>query len=123
MFAAYLFREWRETRKLSLDDRNARREGYAKQVQMLMTENRALAADMASLRGEYDKYRNNCADETAQLRHDIVTLENRLAGFRRSFATLEISLARFIAQISVGEMPRPETIDTLTTLLERMKTE
>ena len=117
MFAAWWLREWRETRKLSLDDRNARREGYAKQVELLMRENRALGEDIKSLRGQYDDYRVRCEGETDQLRTHIVALENRVTGFRRMFATLQITMARFIAQVMTGELPSQESLKDLTAIL------
>lgn len=90
MFAAYLVREWRETRKLSAEDRLARREGYAKQVEMLLgaqdrdrAENRRLRGDLQSLENTHDEYRRACQEETDQLRGDIRRLEDDLNGYRR----------------------------------------
>jgi hypothetical protein len=121
MFVGWWLKEWRETRKLSLDDRNARREGYAKQVTMLMAENRALGVDLATLRLQHDQYRQAHVAEAEQLRHDIVRLEDRITGFRRTFAQLEISLSRFIARLALGEPPTPESIATLTAILDKVK--
>lgn len=123
MFAGWWLKEWRETRKLSNDDRNARREGYAKQVAALMAENRSLGSDMALLREQHDKYRQACDKETTELRDHIVRLEDRLTGFRRTFATLEISLARFIARMSLGEQVPHETLSSLSAILDRLKTD
>lgn len=86
MFAAWWAREWRETRKLSADDRMARREGYAKQVEMLMGENRSLHSDLATLRSEYDRYRDLCHRENDQLRTMVIKLENDLEAVRRNIA-------------------------------------
>lgn len=83
MFAAWFLKEWRETRKLSADDRLARREGYAKQVESLQKENRALGADLAKLRKEYDDYRHLCQSETDALRQNIIRLEGELSGYKR----------------------------------------
>lgn len=94
MFAAWFLKEWRETRKLSADDRLARREGYAKQVEMLMQENRALAGDLASLRREYDQYRQLCHSETDQLRTMVVRLEDEVAGHKRKVDVQSIEIAR-----------------------------
>lgn len=79
MFAGWFFREWRETRKLSADDRLARRDGYAAQVQMLMTENRLLLADIADVRRQYDEHRKQCIEETNELRQRINDLEKSVS--------------------------------------------
>lgn len=94
MFAAWWLREWRETRKLSADDRLARREGYAKQVELLTTENRNLMADQRALRQEYDQYRTMCHKETDQLRDQVVALENRISGLLRKVADVAVRAAR-----------------------------
>lgn len=94
MFAAWWLREWRETRKLSADDRLARREGYQKQVELLTAENRALMADQRALRSEYDQYRAMCHAETDQLRDQVVHLESRMAGMIRKMADIAVRAAR-----------------------------
>lgn len=94
MFAAWWLREWRETRKLSADDRLARREGYAKQVEYLTSENRNLMDDQRKLREEYDRYRSMCHEETDQLREQVVRLENRVAGLMRKLADIAVRVAR-----------------------------
>lgn len=94
MFAGWLMREWRETRKLSAEDRQARREGYAKQVELLTTENRGLMADQRALREEYDRYRTLCHAETDQLRDQVVALENRISGLLRKVADVAVRAAR-----------------------------
>lgn len=94
MFAAWWLREYRETRKLSADDRLARREGYAKQVELLTAENRNLMADQRALREEYDRYRTMCHAETDQLRNQVVSLENRIAGLMRKIADIAMRAAR-----------------------------
>lgn len=60
MFAIYFIREWRETRKLSLEDRLARRDGYAKQVSGLQVENRELRAEVQRVMDTHDAYRKLC---------------------------------------------------------------
>lgn len=94
MFAGWMLKEWRETRKLSLDDRLARRDGYAKQVEMLMAENRKLGEDMSKLREEYDQYRQLCHRETDQLRGMVMNLENEVAGYKRKRDSHEIDAIR-----------------------------
>lgn len=83
MIAAWMAKEWRETRRLSLDDRNARREGYAKQVENLQDENRDLREDQRKLRDEYENYRKLCHNETDSLRALIVELQGDIAGYKR----------------------------------------
>lgn len=92
MGAAYLAREWRENRKLSAEDRLARREGYEKQVAHLTAENRALAQDMKQLREEYDRYRRLCQEETDQLRQHIISIEHELSGAKRRMDTQAIQM-------------------------------
>lgn len=94
MAAGWLTREWRETRKLSDADKLARREGYAKQVEMLTAENRGLMADQRALREEYDQYRRLCHAETDQLRDQVVSLENKIAGLMRKLADVAVRAAR-----------------------------
>lgn len=94
MFCVYALREYRETRKLSSADRQARREGYETQVQLLTGENRALASDLSQLRVEYDQYRRDCHAENDALRNMIIRLENEVAGFKRRADTLSIEIAK-----------------------------
>lgn len=94
MLAMYGLREWRETRKLSLEDRLARRDGYARQVEMLMDENRSLRGDLSRLHDEYDLYRKMCQEENSQLRQQIRRVEDMIAGLERRVATDAIELAR-----------------------------
>lgn len=94
MAATYSAREWRATRKLSAEDRQARREGFTWQVENLQRENRQLNADLASLRREYDDYRALCHAETDQLRKQVMTLEGDIAGLKRQRATDQVMKAR-----------------------------
>jgi hypothetical protein len=94
MLAAWMLREYRETRKLSTGDRLARREGYARQVENLQTENRNLYGDLSRMRQEHDAYRELCHKETDALRQHVVSLENELAGLKRRFDTRVIYDAR-----------------------------
>lgn len=108
MLAGWLTKEWRESRKLSYDDRQAKREGYAKQVENLQGENRALQSDLSTLRREHDDYRHLCQAETDALRKHIMWLEGELAGFKRRLDAQSISAAR--------EMNAPTTIAKLEQL-------
>lgn len=94
MVAGWMLREYRETRKMTAEDRLARRDGYAKQVELLTKENRALAGDLANLRAEYDKYRRICQTETDQLRGMIIDLERAQLGTVRNVAVESIEIAR-----------------------------
>lgn len=107
MFAGWLAKEWRETRKLSAEDRVARRDGYAKQVEMLMKENRELGVDMRELREEYDLHRRQCQIETDQLRRMVIDLEGKLEGLNRQRASDAIELARLKGQSSDRLPPIP----------------
>ena len=97
IIGGYVINQMRLDRKLSADDRLARRDGYAtqvskltEQVKMLMEENRALLADQAALRREYDDHRKICQMETDQLRRMVVDLETEVAALKRNRAVDEI---------------------------------
>lgn len=94
LIALRYLKEWRETRKLSLDDRLARREGYAKQVENLQNENRALSEDLRELREEYDGHRRQCFAETESLRQDLQRKEQEMVGLFRKVADLSMRLSR-----------------------------
>ncbi len=100
MFAGYLLREWRETRKMSLEDRLARRDGYAKQVEMLMGENRALRSDLTNSIREFRDYRALCHAETDQLRKHIISLESDVEGSKRQRAVDAIEMGRLKSEIN-----------------------
>lgn len=90
----YLVREWRETRKLSAEDRIARRDGYAHQVETLMQENRQQRAEMQTMRREADEYRRICQSENDQLRDEVLNLEHRVVGLTRKLADIAVRAAR-----------------------------
>lgn len=94
LIGGWMLKEWREYRKLSIEDRNARREGYARQVEILLAENRALMEDQRKLREEYDHHRKICQAETDQLRDMIVNLEGEVQGLKRRVATDAIEIMR-----------------------------
>lgn len=96
MLAAWFIREWRETRKLSTDDRQARREGYAKQVESLQVENRNLRDDLIDAERRHDDYRHACQRETDQLRGEIRGLEDMVAGLKRQIDAHASSLGRVL---------------------------
>lgn len=94
LVAGFIGKEWRETRKLSLEDRMARRDGYAKQVENLQKENRDLRADMTAAETRHDEYRRLCHAETDALRQNIIRLEGEVAGFKRRIDMQGMELAR-----------------------------
>lgn len=94
LIGGWMLKEWREYRKLSIEDRNARRDGYARQVEILLGENRALMEDQRKLREEYDHHRKICQAETDQLREMIVNLEGEVQGLKRRVATDALEILR-----------------------------
>lgn len=94
MGVAFFAREWRETRKLSADDRQARREGYAEQVKSLRSENRALRKELAVDREEHTEYRRLCQAETDQLRRQVVALEDEVTGLKRELSAHSVAEIR-----------------------------
>lgn len=105
-------KEWRLNRALSLDDREARRAGFIKQLDHVNKAHHDLLADFSKLRTEYDQYRHACHAEQDSLRGQIVGLEHELAGFRRRLDSLSIWLAR--AGINVPA----ELVDHVASIIE-----
>lgn len=95
----YFAREYRETRKLSSDDRQARREGFAAHVESLQGENRSLRSDLFDLRREYDDYRRLCQHETNQLRDEVRHLEDKVVGLNRRLDSQASALGRQIHDV------------------------
>jgi hypothetical protein len=94
MFGGWLVSQWIETRRLSLEDRLARREGYEKQVADLAKENRALRDELSLFRREHEDYRKLCHDETDSLRRQVVTLQNEITGLMRQSSAHAVAVAR-----------------------------
>lgn len=94
MFMIYLLREWRETRKLSAEDRQARREGYARQVSDLTEENRKQRLELHEVQKQFDEYRKLCRLETDQLREEIRGLQDEITGMKRQEAGLHAAANR-----------------------------
>jgi septal ring factor EnvC (AmiA/AmiB activator) len=102
--------EYRALRKLPLDQRQANREGFAAQVELLQKqlagsdeENRRTRVEIRQLRNDYDRYRRLCHDETHQLRQQIIRLEDDLAGYRRQRDTATLHNIRQGGQPPVGD--------------------
>lgn len=72
----------------------ARREGYAKQVEQLMEENRNLRGDLVAMEKLHNDYRVLCHAETDQLRSQVVSLEDQIAGLMRKLADVAVRAAR-----------------------------
>lgn len=96
MFSIYFLREWRETRKLSLEDRLARRDGYAKQVTGLQVENRELRAEVQRVMEAHDAYRKLCHAETDQLRRQLISMADELQGYKRQLADQMLRLTHLV---------------------------
>jgi hypothetical protein len=111
MFGIYLLREWRETRKLSAEDRLARREGYAKQVENLQVENRRLRGDLSEAEKRHTEYRHACQRETDQMRGEIRGLEDQVTGFKRRLDAQAQTLGRAM----LGTIDAPSSSDRLRT--------
>ena len=84
MFFAWWIREWRETRKLSSSDRLARRDGYARQVESLMAENRLLREDLRKLERQHHEYRRQCVAENDDLRKELCLTKGQLEEIKAS---------------------------------------
>jgi predicted RNase H-like nuclease (RuvC/YqgF family) len=106
LMTGHYVREWNASRKLSMEDRQAKREGYAAQVAQLMAENRALAADQKALRDEYNLYRRHCQEETDELRREnrqesealrteIIRLRSIIEEYRARTSALTTMLAEY----------------------------
>lgn len=119
LFAGWLLREYRETRKLSSADRQARREGFSAQVDQLADENRDLRGDLRALREEYDRYRSMCQTETDGLRGQIIKLEFDMAGLRRRADTLARDVAQLVSDGRTELQPLIDRFDAATMLREK----
>lgn len=89
-----LIKAHQDERKLSLEDKQANREGFTKQVESLQEEVSSLRTENRELRKEYDAHRRLCTIETEQLRDEIVRLEGVLAGMFRKVAAVALKLTR-----------------------------
>jgi hypothetical protein len=96
MFAAYLIREWRESRKMTTEDRQAKREGFSKQVELLQAENRKLREDLVRNENLHDDYRHACQMETDGLRQQVRGLEDEVTGFKRRLDSQATTLGRAV---------------------------
>jgi hypothetical protein len=94
MAAIYVVREWRLTRQMTLEDRLARRDGYARQVETLMVENRSLRAEMHVMNENHEAYRKLCHQENDQLRDMIINLETEVEALKRLRAQDQIAAVK-----------------------------
>jgi len=89
--------EWRQWRQLSLEEKQANREGFTAQVALLSKQLRdanervrLVAADLQTERDAHDEYRRLCHAETEQLRGHIIRLENDIAALHRRETTAQL---------------------------------
>lgn len=94
MLASYLAREWKDNRKLTADERQAKREGFTRQTEILMRENRELLTDLRQLRQEYDAHRKICYQETAQLREMLEEQMTEVQGLKRKVSGQALEIAQ-----------------------------
>lgn len=101
--ASWFFKQWKETRQLTAEERLAKREGFTKQLELAMAEtaaaraeNRLLSQDMQNLRAEYNEHRRLCYAETEQLRNMLIAQSDEIEGLKRRIAqdALELSKLR-----------------------------
>lgn len=98
MLIVHFSRHWLATRKLSIEDRVALREGYSAQVTHLTSENRALHTDLSKLRKEYDEYRQLCQTETQQLRDMLRHNEDEISGLKRKIDDQAIRITKLLRE-------------------------
>lgn len=124
MFAGWFLKEWRETRKLTAEDRLARRDGYAKQVESLTAENRALRREMQDTRQQSEDDRRACNQENDALRCSLRRVLDELAGLKLAIISGEITAFRtlphdFITDASAKAADRANEILTKENDLDR----
>jgi hypothetical protein len=105
--AGMLFKRWIENRKLTIDERQAKREGFSAQVEFLTKENRQLREDYDEYRStaedRYDRYRRQCEQETEQLRDQLRAIQDDMIGLKRKFDAQADALGR----AAIGGMNAP----------------
>jgi hypothetical protein len=103
--ATFLFREWNATRKLSTEDREARRAGYSKQVADLnaqltlaagqitaiSAENRSLRNDLAALENRHTEYRRLCETQHDEQVEQTRRQADEIIGLKRAIAAGQIA--------------------------------
>lgn len=92
--------EYRAFRRLSIEEKQARREGFTAQVEFLTRQLalanerlEALDGDLAAEREAHDTYRRLCRAETDQLRGQITRLEDDLAALHRRRSAASVAAA------------------------------
>jgi len=102
--SAWLWREWRVERKMSSEDRLARREGYAAQVASLSDENRKLRGDLMAYDERHASYRRQCQEETDQLREEIRAIKEEFDGWKRKVASYGESAGHLVRDMREGKI-------------------
>lgn len=100
---AFLWREIRLDRKLSSEDREARREGYAAQVASLSTENRKLREDLRASDDRHAAYRKLCQEETDQLRDEVRQIKEEFDGWKRKVLSYGESAGHLMQDMRDGK--------------------
>jgi predicted nuclease with TOPRIM domain len=85
--------EYRLMRGLTPEDRLARRDGYQKQVEILLEENRKLRLEMHQMNEHHEGYRQLCHAENDQLRQMLSTNADETEGLKRKIADLSMQIA------------------------------
>lgn len=93
MLGVYLSREYRLMRGMTPEDRLARRDGFQKQVELLLTENRSLRDEMHGMNENHEKYRQLCHQENDQLRGMLRSNADEIEGLKRKISTLSNEIA------------------------------
>ena len=101
-------------RKLSIEDREALRSGYAAQVTALTQDNIGLRAEMVRIRREADADREDCYKVTDALRTIVTQLREELAGMRMNAMAKDAAAIRSTDAISPAMQRALDTIDQVT---------
>lgn len=92
LFLAWWRREARETRHMSEEEKQARREGFSAQVTLLTTENRALRSDLSALEKKHSDYRSWCEEQHDKDRARATDLQDQITGLNRKLAAMEVGI-------------------------------
>lgn len=120
------FNGWLALRKLSVEERQANREGFTAQVELLSRQLNDAAARLSALQARYDglqrehdDYRVACRGETDQLRAQIVHAENEIVGLRRQLTAAAVAAAHGLAAAAAGAPLAAASIERVERFIER----
>lgn len=94
MVGEWWFRNRRADRKLSNEDRQANREGFAAQVKAVTDENKYLRDAIIASERELVNSRRLCREENDQLRDEVMQIERRVSGLLRKMTDLVVRAAQ-----------------------------